>query len=120
MYLHRVRGGGKPAIKRGYDARFKVTPTYRAELPDMMAATVAVAGAPVPIQQVGVSNFRLPLKFRTKRGALVTLASSVTTAPRFDRNLSGNRKLETPTCWMGTGAPATASVAAIISGNSAR
>jgi GTP cyclohydrolase I len=78
MYLHRVRGGGKPAIKRGYDAKFKVTPAYRAELPDMMAATDAVAGAPVPIQQVGVSNFRLPLKFRTKRGALVTLEASVT------------------------------------------
>jgi len=50
----------------------------------------------------------------------VTLASSVTRAPRLVRNLSGSRKLETPTCWMGTGAPATASVAAIMSGSSAR
>ena len=78
MYLHRVHGGGEPAIKRGYDSKFKVTPAYRAELPDMMAATDAVAGAPVPIQQVGVSNFRLPLKFRPMRGAIVTLEASVT------------------------------------------
>jgi len=68
----------EPAIKRGYNARFKITPAYRAELPDMMAATDAATGAPVPIQQVGVSNFRLPLKFRTKRGAVVTLEASVT------------------------------------------
>ena len=44
----------------------------------MMRATGAVHGANVPIQQVGVSNFRLPLKFAVKGGEPVVLETSVT------------------------------------------
>ena len=79
MYLHRTAGGDGPPITRRYNADFKVTPEYRAELPDMMvAAHHAIHGAHVPIQQVGVSNFRLPLRFRTKQKKIVTLEASVT------------------------------------------
>ncbi|MBI5382521.1 MAG: GTP cyclohydrolase I FolE2 [Opitutae bacterium] len=78
LYLHRLPGGGEPRIRRGYDAAFRVTPAYRAELPDMMVAADAIPGAPVPIQQVGVSNFRLPLKVRTRRQGVRTLETSVT------------------------------------------
>ena len=79
MYLHRTAGGDGPPIARRYNAKFKVTPAYRAELPDMMvAAHDAIQGAHVPIQQVGVSNFRLPLKFRTKQGKILTLEAAVT------------------------------------------
>ncbi len=79
MYLHRTAGGDGPPITRRYNAHFKITPEYRAELPDMMvAAHSAIHGAHVPIQQVGVSNFRLPLRFRTKQGKILALEASVT------------------------------------------
>jgi GTP cyclohydrolase I len=68
MYLHRSESGAEPRIARKYDSKFAVTDAYRATLPDMMeAAHDAIQGAHVPIQQVGVSNFKLPLKLRSKR-----------------------------------------------------
>ncbi|HEX3730337.1 MAG TPA: GTP cyclohydrolase FolE2 [Opitutaceae bacterium] len=90
MYLHRSADGSAPRIDRGYDARFKVTDAYRASLPDMMeAAHDAIQGAHVPIQQVGVSNFRLPLKIRTKRKGLLTLEASVTGTVSLEAELKG-------------------------------
>ncbi|AHF93857.1 GTP cyclohydrolase [Opitutaceae bacterium TAV5] len=68
LYLHSPKGGAGPRIRRGYDAGFRVTPAYRATLPDIVQATDAIEGAAVPIQQVGVSGFRLPLRFRTPGG----------------------------------------------------
>lgn len=78
LYLHQTQDSGEQPSARGYDTRFKVTPAYRAELPDMMAATWAVQGANVGIQQVGVANFRLPIKVRTKRREVFTVEARVT------------------------------------------
>lgn len=64
--------------QRAYDPQFRVTPEYRESLPDMMGPAGQIQGADVPIQQVGVSNFRLPLKFAVKGGAPRELAASVT------------------------------------------
>jgi GTP cyclohydrolase I len=90
MYLHRSASGAEPRIKRAYDARFAVTPAYRATLPDMMeAAHDAIQGAHVPIQQVGVHNFKLPLKFRTKAGEVLTLEASVTGTVSLEADLKG-------------------------------
>lgn len=75
---HQTKASGEQPFPRGYDTRFKVTPAYRAELPDTMAATSAVQGADVGIQQVGVANFRLPIKVRTKRREVVTVEARVT------------------------------------------
>ncbi len=51
-------------LKRQYDADFKVTEAYRDSLPDMQNMTgPAIQGALVPVLQVGISNFRLPLRF---------------------------------------------------------
>jgi len=89
MYLHRGPNGAAPAIARAYDAGFVLTPDYRAALPDMMEAQDAVQGSPVAIQQVGVSNFRLPLRFRTAQGGTVTLETSVTGTVSLEANLKG-------------------------------
>lgn len=90
MYLHRSANGALPRIKRAYDSKFAVTEAYRATLPDMMeAAHDAVQGAHVPIQQVGVSNFKLPLKFRTKQGGELTLEASVTGTVSLEADLKG-------------------------------
>jgi GTP cyclohydrolase IB len=55
----------------------------------MDAAHHAIQGAHVPIQQVGVSNFRLPLKFRTKKGGVLTLETSVTGTVSLEAELKG-------------------------------
>lgn len=90
MYLHRSAGGAAPRIVRGYDDKFTVTEKYRATLPDMMEAVHdTIQGAHVPIQQVGVHNFRLPLKFRTKQGKAVTLEASVTGTVSLEADLKG-------------------------------
>jgi len=90
MYLHRSADGSQPRIARSYDRRFAATPAYRATLPDMMeAAHDAIQGANVPIQQVGVSNFKLPLRYRTKEGGVVTLETSITGTVSLEAELKG-------------------------------
>lgn len=90
MYLHRSASVIEPRIRRRYDEKFRVTPQYRSSLPDMMeAAHDAIQGAHVPIQQVGVHNFRLPLKYRTKKGQIVTLESTVTGTVSLEADLKG-------------------------------
>ena len=90
MYLHRSASGAPPRMARGSDQAFKATPAHRATLPDMMdAAHDTVLGALVPIQQVGVHNFRLPLRFRTKQGRVLTLEASVTGTVSLEADLKG-------------------------------
>jgi GTP cyclohydrolase I len=90
MYLHPSAGGLEPKVTRAYDDRFRVSAAYRASLPDIMdAAHDAIQGAHVPIQQVGVSNFRLPLKYRTKGGSILTLETSVTGTVSLEAELKG-------------------------------
>lgn len=67
------------SMKRGYNKNYTVTDEYRDSLPDCQnAASVEIQGANVPILQVGISNFRLPLKFLTKKNETVSLETSVT------------------------------------------
>lgn len=89
MYLHRHSGGVEPAIKRAYNPRFKMTPAYKESLPDMMEAEGAIPGANVPIQQVGISNFRLPLAYRIKGGKRLVLETSVDGTVSLEANLKG-------------------------------
>jgi len=89
LYLHRVRRGVAPPVARGYDPKFRVTADYRETLPDMMDAVDAIPGAKVPIQQVGVSNFKLPLRYAVKRGEPVRLETSVTGSVSLGANLKG-------------------------------
>jgi GTP cyclohydrolase IB len=90
MYLHRSASGAEPRLQRAYDQKFRVTPPYRASLPDMMeAAHDAIQGAHVPIQQVGVHNFKLPLKFRTKKKEVLTLEASITGTVSLEADLKG-------------------------------
>ena len=89
MYLHRNASGTPARMPRGYDAQFKVTPAYRASLPDMMETAESIAGGNVPIQQVGISNFKLPLLYRTKDGRTLTLETSVTGTVSLQAELKG-------------------------------
>jgi len=90
MYLHRSADGTPARIKHRYDATFQATAAYRATLPDMMEASLtAIRGARVPIQQVGIHNFRLPLNYRTKAGKKLTLETSVTGTVSLQAELKG-------------------------------
>lgn len=88
LYLH-AGAGGKRADERRYDAHFKPTAAYRAQLPDLMTAAAPIKGAKVPIQQVGVANFRLPLKYAVRGGGPAVLETAVTGTVSLEADLKG-------------------------------
>ncbi|MEX1062924.1 MAG: GTP cyclohydrolase FolE2 [Balneolaceae bacterium] len=66
------------SVKRFYDPAFTVTDAYRESLPDLQnGSSSLIEGANVPIQQVGISNFRLPLRYPRPEGESVSLETSV-------------------------------------------
>ena len=90
MYLHRSNCGKAAPIARTYDKKFKANDAYKATMPDMMeVANETVLGVHVPIQQVGIHNFKLPLKYRTKAGKILTLETSVTGTVSLEAELKG-------------------------------
>jgi GTP cyclohydrolase I len=89
LYLHRSVAGKKPLIERAYDTKYKVTPKIRAELPDLNDAVDSIQGSAVPIQQVGVSNFKLPLKYAVKGGDPIVLQTCITATVSLEASLKG-------------------------------
>ncbi len=89
LYLHRAAPGAVPPVARRYDTAFRPSPDYRDELPDMMHAVDAIEGANVPIQQVGIAGFRLPLTFAVATGAPAILEASVTGTVSLEAGLKG-------------------------------
>jgi len=68
-----------PALARAYPEEFEVDDAYKATLPDLQnGPSSLIKGAPRVIQHVGISNFRLPLKFHTRDNGDLTLETSVT------------------------------------------
>lgn len=57
------------SLKRFYDPTFIPDAAYKASMPDLQNGPASnIEGANVPIQQVGISNFKLPLSYQTKDG----------------------------------------------------
>ncbi len=72
-------GHGYPVLSRDYPADFKVTDAYKASLPDLQNGPASlIVGEKAVIQHVGISNFRLPIRYRSRTGDPVTLETSVT------------------------------------------
>ncbi len=73
-----------PALSRTYAADFRATEAYTATLPDLQNGPASlIRGTQQQIQHVGISNFRLPIHFRTRLGDTgrsgdLTLETSVT------------------------------------------
>ncbi|MBE6412170.1 MAG: GTP cyclohydrolase I FolE2 [Opitutales bacterium] len=62
-----------------YEENFKADSSYRQTLPDIQNASKdTIRGANVPIMQVGVHNFKLPLKFLTHTCEVRELQASIT------------------------------------------
>ena len=65
-------------LKRFYDPTFTVTDAYKESLPDLQnGPSSLIEGANVPIQQVGISNFKLPVRYAAADGSIHTLETSV-------------------------------------------
>ncbi|WP_417279437.1 GTP cyclohydrolase FolE2 [Celeribacter sp.] len=72
-----------PALRRAYPEDFEVDEAYKEGLPDLQNGPESlIKGAKRQIQHVGISNFRLPIRFRTRDsvngGGDLTLETSVT------------------------------------------
>ncbi|NBD28681.1 MAG: GTP cyclohydrolase I FolE2 [Alphaproteobacteria bacterium] len=68
-----------PALARAYPEEFRVDEAYKASMPDLQnGPSSLIRGARRAIQHVGISNFRLPIRFHTRDNGDLTLETSVT------------------------------------------
>jgi GTP cyclohydrolase I len=68
-----------PALARAYPEDFEVDDIYKDTLPDLQNGPESlIKGARTQIQHVGISNFRLPIRFHTRDNGDLTLETSVT------------------------------------------
>ncbi len=79
-----------PQFKRDYDAAFQVDDAYKASLPDLQNGPESlIKGARRAIQHVGISNFRLPIRYRTRDNGALTLETSVTGTVSLEADKKG-------------------------------
>ena len=72
-------GQGYPVMSRDYPAGFAVTDAYKDSLPDLQNGPASlIVGARQTIQHVGISNFRLPIRYKTRGNGDLLLETSVT------------------------------------------
>ena len=84
------KAGGYPSLNRSYPRDFVVGEAYRDTLPDLQNGPDSlIKGAKTGIQHVGISNFRLPVRFRTRQGGEVQLETSVTGSVSLEANKKG-------------------------------
>lgn len=68
-----------PVLNRDYPEEFVVSDSYKAGLPDLQnGPSSLIRGARQQLQHVGISNFRLPISYRTRDNGNLTLETSVT------------------------------------------
>jgi GTP cyclohydrolase IB len=79
-----------PDLSRAYDASFRPDAAYRATLPDLQnGPSSLIVGQDTQIQHVGISNFRLPIRYQTRDGGEVMLETSVTGTVSLDAGKKG-------------------------------
>lgn len=88
-YLFENTSGAQPVIARRYDRDFRPDADYIASLPDMTETVNAIEGANVPIQQVGIHGFKLPLKFAARDGENLTLEAKITGTVSLEMDKKG-------------------------------
>ena len=68
-----------PLFSREYPEGFVPDAAYKASMPDLQNGPASlIVGARATIQHVGISNFRLPIRYRTRDNGDLTLETSVT------------------------------------------
>ena len=79
-----------PAFSRDYPENFSVDSGYKETLPDLQnGPSSLIRGANQQIQHVGISNFRLPIRFRTRDNGELTLETSVTGSVSLEADKKG-------------------------------
>ena len=74
-----VPGQGYPALSREYPSDFRIDDAYKDSLPDLQNGPASlIVGARQTIQHVGISNFRLPIRYKTRDNGDLSLETSVT------------------------------------------
>ena len=64
-----------------YDTEYRPSATDIEQFPDLQnGPSSLIQGAPVKIQQVGMHNFRLPLKYKTRNNESSVIETKVTGA----------------------------------------
>ena len=88
--LARTGDATYPAFNRSYPRGFAADAAYVETLPDLQNGPESlIKGAKTGIQHVGISNFRLPVRFRTREGGEVQLETSVTGSVSLEANKKG-------------------------------
>ncbi|PIE07970.1 MAG: GTP cyclohydrolase I FolE2 [Rhodobacterales bacterium] len=68
-----------PELSRTYPDGFRPDAAYKARMPDLQNGPASlIQGERQEIQHVGISNFRLPIRYQIRDGGAVTLETSVT------------------------------------------
>ena len=89
--------GGLPwdpaPLSRSYPEAFAADAAYRDGLPDVQNGPSGALGARRPIQHVGIDNFRLPLRHRTRAGELMleTSVSGTVSLPAGVKGINMSR-----------------------------
>ena len=82
--------GNYPDLSRAYPEDFRPDAAYRASMPDLQnGPSSLIVGAKAPIQHVGISNFRLPIRYHTRDGGDLTLETSVTGTVSLNEDRKG-------------------------------
>jgi GTP cyclohydrolase I len=75
---------------RDYDSEYKPTKEDIETFPDLQnGPSSLIQGSPVEIQQVGIHNFRLPLKYSTRDGEDIELETKVTGTVSLEAHKKG-------------------------------
>lgn len=79
-----------PVLSRSYPAGFAATEQYKDSLPDLQnGPSSLIKGAHRQIQHVGISNFRLPIRFHTRNSGDLTLETSITGSVSLEAEKKG-------------------------------
>ncbi len=79
-----------PTLRRDYPEDFKPDATYKASMPDLQnGPSSLIKGARQQLQHVGISNFRLPIRFHTRDDGDLTLETSVTGSVSLEAEKKG-------------------------------
>ena len=86
----RVFDPNSSGLKRSYPEDFVVDEAYKAGMPDLQnGPSSLIKGSKTEIQHVGISNFRLPLKWKMRAGEPLTLETSVTGSVSLEATKKG-------------------------------
>ena len=79
-----------PALSRDYPQAFSIDESYKASLPDLQNGPESlIRGTKKQLQHVGISNFRLPIRFKTRDLGDLTLEASVTGTVSLEADKKG-------------------------------